>query len=211
MAPHGPGMTGATHSHDAQFPEDDWNLYSMLDPEQTTALNATRPRDCIGVFRPWARRLEGEPMLVSDSDHELMITARFTSPVHIRKLMFIGGGGLHEHHPAHVKCYVNHENLDFTSVEATRCVQEFDLPINESGTAEMIASIHPFTNVTVLTLYFTRNHGDDDRTVIQYIGLQGEHTHYRREAVNTTYEVLCTGQDIVQPEEALGGHAGHLH
>ena len=210
MPPHGPGMSNATHSHDPEFPEDDWNLYSMLDPDTTTALNATRPGDCIGVFRPFARRLEPEPVLLSDADHELIVTARFTSPVHIRKLMVIGNGapGLH---PAHVKCYVNHENLDFTSVEATQCAQEFNLPINEAGTAELFTAIHPFTNVNVLTLYFNRNHGDEDRTAISYIGLQGEHTHYRREAVNTTYEVLCNGQDIHQPEEAAGGHAGHLH
>ena len=199
------------HSHDPQFPDDDWNLYSMLDPEGTTALNATRPGDCLGVFRPFVRRLEAEPLLLSDADHELIVTARFTSPVHIRKLMVIGGGGGPEHHPAHVKCYVNHENLDFTSVEATRCAQEFDLPVNEAGAAEIFVAIHPFTNVNVLTLYFTSNHGDVDRTVLRYIGLQGEHTHYRREAVHTTYEVLCNGQDIVQPEDAVGGHAGHLH
>ena len=47
------------------------------------------------------------------------------------------------------------------------------------------------------------------------IGLQGEHTHYRREAVDTVYEVLCNGQDIVQPEDQTGSqetsHSGHLH
>lgn len=46
--------------------------------------------------------------------------------------------------------------------------------------------------------------------------MQREHTHYRREAVNTTCEVLCAGQDIVQPEESLGQsaldpHSKHLH
>lgn len=211
MAPHGPGMSNATHSHDPEFPDDDWNLYSMLDPALTTALNATRPTDAIGVFRPFARRLETNPLLVSDADEELMLVARFTSPVHIRKIMVIGGGSSAAHHPAVLKCYVNHENLDFTSIEATRCEQEFNLQVNSAGTAELIAAIHPFTNVSVLTMYFPRNHGQADNTIVGYIGLQGEHTHYRREAVHTEYEVLCSGQDIVQPEDAVGGHAGHLH
>jgi hypothetical protein len=33
MSPHGAGMIGGTHSHDPQFPDDDWNLYAMLDVE----------------------------------------------------------------------------------------------------------------------------------------------------------------------------------
>ena len=28
---HGPGMGGAGHSHDAEYPDDDWNLYQHLD------------------------------------------------------------------------------------------------------------------------------------------------------------------------------------
>ena len=43
-------------------------------------------------------------------------------------------------------------------------------------------------------------------------GLQGEHTHFRREAVDTVYEVLCNGQDIEQPEDSIGGtETAHLH
>jgi len=32
---HGPGMGGAGHSHDAEFPDDDWNLYQHLDEVRT--------------------------------------------------------------------------------------------------------------------------------------------------------------------------------
>jgi hypothetical protein len=34
--PHGPGMIGGIHSHDIQYPDDNWNLYSMLDHEATS-------------------------------------------------------------------------------------------------------------------------------------------------------------------------------
>lgn len=39
----------------------------------------------------------------------------------------------------------------------------------------------------------------------------GEHTHYRREAVDTVYELLCTGQDIVQPEDSKLSSMTHFH
>jgi hypothetical protein len=59
--------------------------------------------------------------------------------------------------------------------------------------------------------YFPSNHGGEEITTIKYIGMQGEHTHYRREAVNAVYEVLCNGQDIESHSDELGTHAHHLH
>lgn len=202
-------MSGATHSHDPEFPDDDWNLYSMLDPS-TTALNVTKPDDAIRIFKPHAHRLSEDPAIMSDADGEIIVVMRFTSPCHIRKIMVIGGGE-DDKHPALLKCYVNKENIDFSSIESFSPAQEFPLPVNTAGTVELITVVQPFTNVTSMAFYFPRNHGEVDQTVIKYIGLQGEHTHYRREAVDTVYEVLCTGQDIQQPEDALGQAHNHDH
>ena len=213
MAPHGPGFTGALHSHNPEYPDDNWNLYAMIDTSTTTALNVTRPSDAVGIFKPFVHRLTAEPEIISDADEEIIVIVRFTSPVHIRKLMIIGGGE-EEQHPSHLKCYANHENLDFTSIGSVRPSQEFNLVLNPQGTVELTTLIHPFTNVTSLTFYFPSNHGSHATTVVKYIGMQGEHTHYRREAVDTVYEALCNGQDIVQPEGVAGAESGlghHMH
>ena len=78
MAPHGPGFSGALYSHDAEYPDDDWNLYVMIDREnvvgQIDGMNA------MGVFKPFARRLEDLPIIKSDTDEEIIVTIRFTSP-----------------------------------------------------------------------------------------------------------------------------------
>lgn len=142
----------------------------------------------------------------------MIIIARFISPVHIRKLMIIGGS-TSDHHPSYLKCYVNQETFDFDSVDSVRPVQEFQLPINDTGNAELITLPHSFTNITSLTFYFNRNHGEVDVTNLQYIGMQGEHTHYRREAVHANYEVLCNGQDIPQDSgDEVSKDIGHeLH
>jgi hypothetical protein len=121
--------------------------------------------------------------------------------------MVIGGGG-EGSHPRELKCFVNNPNIDFTSVSSVRPTQEFVLPLNIEGTVELITSIHPFTTVNSITFYFSSNYGDES-TIIQYIGMQGEHTHYQRRAVDTVYEVLCNGQDIEHKDESLGEH--HLH
>lgn len=202
-------MTGATHSHDPEFPDDNWNLYSMLDPS-TTALNVTKPADAVGIFKPFAHRLNRVPELISDADAEIIIVARFTSPVHIRKIMVIGAGD-DSHHPSQLKCYVNKEGVDFTSIESLNPAQIFNLPVNSEGFVEFVTALQPFTNVTTVAFYFPANHGDEETTAIQYIGMQGEHTHYRREAVDATYEVLCNGQDIHQPEDILGAKAPSIN
>ena len=50
-----------------------------------------------------------------------------------------------------------------------------------------------FTNIDVLTFYFSENHGGD-ATIVQYIGMQGEHTHYRREAVDASMRCFATAR-----------------
>ena len=103
MPPHGSGFAGASHSHSVEFPDDTWNLYAHIDPEQTTALNVTRPSDAIGIFKPYVRRLEEEPMLVSDGDPEIIVMVAFTSPVNVRRIMVIGCGDPMLNHPRQLK------------------------------------------------------------------------------------------------------------
>lgn len=210
MPPHGPGMVGALHSHDPEFPDDDWNLYSHLDKEETTSFNSDEPSQTMNIFRPFVRKLEPEPTLSSDADEELLVSAVFSSPANIRKLMFIGGGLSSSNHPNKVKCYVNKDNLDFSSLDQFTPSQEFDLEVNELGHIEILTSVREFTGVYRLAFFFPSNHGSVDKTTLQYIGMQGEHTHYRREAVkDTVFEVLCNGQDLVEGEGI--GEMGHDH
>jgi hypothetical protein len=43
------------------------------------------------------------------------------------------------------------------------------------------------------------------------LGMQGDHTHYRREAVDAQYETIGMGTDIKQPEDSLGGAMPHTN
>lgn len=81
MSPHGAGMSGATHSHDPEYPDDNWNLYSMLDHETTIGLNVTKQEDVLRIFKSHANKLSNDINVISDADEEICIIARFTSPV----------------------------------------------------------------------------------------------------------------------------------
>jgi hypothetical protein len=159
-------------------------------------------------------KLDPNPTIFSDADEEIMVIAKFISPVHIRKLCIIGGGGdenTESSHPREVRLYVNRDGIDFTEVHETRPAQVFNLPINRDGSVELITSVTSFTGVNSLAFFFPSNHGESEVTAIQYIGMQGEHTHFRREAVNAVYEVLCTGEETVHgtTESRLGKE--HFH
>jgi hypothetical protein len=164
-------MLGATHSHNPEYPDDDWNLYTQLDPEGTTGLNCTQPLDAVGIFKPYALRFDSNPTLMSDADEEIMVVAKFVSPVHIRKLLFIGGGENTNQYPNIVKCYVNRDGIDFTGVSDLQPTQCFNLDLNEDGSQEHITAVHPFTNVTSLAFFFPSNYGDE-ATGLKYIGMQ---------------------------------------
>jgi hypothetical protein len=103
--------------------------------------------------------------------------------------MQVVGGGRPDNYPTRMRCYVNHEQVDFTNIEDLRADQEFALPPNEEGTVELITTLTRFTNVTSIAFYFPANYGDSATTVLRYIGMQGDHTHYRREAVDAVNEI----------------------
>jgi len=187
---HGGGAAGGCHSHSVEYPDDTWNLYQHV--ARAEALNAADGSDALAVFRPFVRRLETAGSLESDGDEELLVKVTFAAPVSLRRLMVIGGGDDDAHHPARVKVYVDNEALDFQSLEDARPAYESSLPVN--GTGEAYVNVHPpaaFTNISAVALFFPANHGDVDETRLQYVGMQGDHSHDKREAVNATYELLC--------------------
>jgi hypothetical protein len=217
-------MGFGAHSHDEDYPDDAWSLYQHVDFQASAALNTTLGGACAGdiasrahvaaVLRPHERRLERRPWLASDADEELLLVLKFTSPVHIRRILVIGGGGEGEEagaeelaaHPSHLRCFVNRgENFDFASLNDVEPTQEFDLAVNASCSNEFLTRISAFTNVTTLALYFPANHGDTPSTLLRYVGLQGEHTHHQRVAVHTEYETLSVG------DEGHGHSHGHSH
>lgn len=147
----------------------------------------------MSIFKPYALRLNPNPHLISDADEEIIICARFISPVSVRKIIIMGLTTDQPSHPQTCKCYPNQEGIDFSSIQSYTPAQEFNLPVNLDGSVELTTVLHAFSMINSLVFYFSSNYGSD-YTTIQYIGMQGDHTHYRREAVHATYEVLCTEQ-----------------
>lgn len=180
MPPHNPGdnpNTPANHSHGAAG--DLWNLYALLHGS-STSLNTTHVGDTVAIFKPSSQKMSAEPQLITDIGQELIIQARFSNPVNIKRICIVGGvdAANTATHPARVRCFVNSDGIDFSNAsQIMQCAQEFDLPPNATGKHEVVLRPREFAKVEMLTLYFPRNHGGGEVTTISYIGLMGDHTH----------------------------------
>merc|ERR1712228_207227 len=100
------------------------------------------------------------------------------------------------------------EALSFEGLEDAEPAQIMELAMNP--TADPIASTQcnarPFNQVSFLLLHFLENHsgGELDQTRVSYVGLQGEHTHAKRQAVDAKYELVPNADDKNEAWKQLG-------
>jgi len=197
------------HDHDHDHGEDaggeEWSLYQQVDLPRSRVLNAAHPSAALAaILRPRHARTDTSlPVVTSDADEQLLICLSFVCPVKIKSICVIGGagsGGLGN--PAHMAAFVNPpEGFDFLGAEGAKSTQDWEL-VRETvaGGVEYPTRFTRFQNVSSLALFIDRNFGADE-TIVQYVGLKGEFTRYRREAVVTTYEARPLAGDHKAPDE----------
>lgn len=193
-------------THDGSIDGDRFSLYKRVDLDRVICLNESQPNSGRHVLRPWDLRLDPSlPQLESAVDPQMLLCIPFISPVRIRSFCIIGGGD--DVNPSEVWAYVNDEVLDFDTVHRKSPTQRWQLQqFNPRGDIEHAAKYSRFQNVSKLWLYFHSNFGADV-TRVMYIGLKGQYTEYRREAVQAVYESrpLAQGRKI---EESIGPRMG---
>ncbi|GJQ14803.1 hypothetical protein GpartN1_g6594.t1 [Galdieria partita] len=188
--PHG-SCCGSSHEHSHDEPQDtlgeQWSLYRYVDFDKATCLNELENNSIRNVLRPFHLRYDTSlPVLTSAVDEQLLLWIPFTQMVKLKAFSVVGGG--EDTSPSQVKLFTNNEQLlDFSLVQGATPVQTVQLAQTTSEWIEYPTKYTKFQNVLSLIMFFPTNFGSE-RTVIQYIGLKGEVTNYRREAVQTVYE-----------------------
>lgn len=194
---HSCGHEHHDHAHEGDEGGEAWALYERINTGALICLNEVEENSLRHVLRPWHARCDMSlPTLRSDADEQLLMCIPFTSPVKIKSICVIGAGDIEN--PSHMKAFINVENLDFSSATSMRAVQAWDLvERNVEGHVEYPTKFTKFQNVSKLWLFVTSNFGAEF-THIRYIGLKGEFTKYRREAVHTVYESrpLAAAKDV---------------
>ncbi|KAL2610889.1 hypothetical protein R1flu_022581 [Riccia fluitans] len=198
-------MACATHAHDCADHDcaASWSLYKHIDSPKIWALNEAVEGSAKSVFKSWERRLEFSNTCLrsNEDDPELILFIPFTSDVKIKGISIIGGPGGTS--PRKMRAFINREDVDFSNAEELSPVQEWDLTENPNGELEYQTKFTRFQGVASLTLHFPLNFGAD-ATEIQYIGLRGEATSVKRDAVTTiVYEISPNPSDHKTPNDHM--------
>jgi len=193
------------HSCEEHSCSSDWSLYQHIDLPKVKALNESVTGSVKSVFKAWEHRLNNsEGFLESNEDDpELLVYIPFTSDVKIKSISIIGGAGGTS--PSKMRAFINRDSIDFSDAQNMQSVQEWELAENLQGVLEYQTRYSRFQSVANLTLHFPENFGGET-TQIYYIGLKGEATQLKRDAVaKIVYEVIPNPSDHKTPNDAGGG------
>eukprot|EP00250_Pteridium_aquilinum_P022703 c25583_g1_i1 orf=328-936(-) len=181
-----------THSHDCSEHEcaAAWSLYKHIDLPRVWALNEAVEGSAKNIFRSWELRLDNSNGCLesNEGDPELLLFIPFTTDVKIKSISIIGEGSGRS--PSRMRAFINREDIDFSTAAAMTPIQEWELAENLQGELEYQTRYARFQSVASLILHFPENFGGET-TAISFIGLKGEATQLKRDAVaNIVYEAL---------------------
>ncbi|CUA68505.1 PITH domain-containing protein 1 [Mus musculus] [Rhizoctonia solani] len=182
---------GHDHDHDHDEGGSPNNLYGRIDRPNVVALNAEPGSDPCAVLKPWHERLDETKWLESDSDDQLILRIPFTGSVKLRGLLLKTGPG--DQTAQKVSLFPNTDNLDFSDANESEPTQSFDV-VQSREVGQYSVKPGKFSNCESLTLFFPAAQGGDTLR-IYYIGLLGEWSEIKRDAIVTVYEAQANPAD----------------
>ena len=151
------------------------NLFKFIDQPKCRVFNAKNP----DLLEKVLGNSENSSYLQSDIDGEILVKVQFNSNVKLKSIAIKSNAKT-------LKCYINNENLTFSSCQTTATQQEWNLIDLGSVVVEYPTKIYKFSNVAHLTLLF-ENHSE--HTQIYYIGFMGDALDLKRTPVIADYEL----------------------
>jgi len=195
---HHHGGDGHAHDHSNDLtPALQNHLYEQIEWDRVTTLNeATTGSGRKVLQKTWAQRLDAEPVIESDADEQLIVHVPFAGQVRLHSIHLRTSASASA--PSSMKVYANRDDLDFNSIGDARATQTFDLS-QTSDVQDILVKRQHFNATRSLTLFFDKSFaseaGDDEETVISYIGFKGDFMKLNREAVEFLYEAAARPTD----------------
>ncbi|KAJ1661780.1 hypothetical protein GGF38_003474 [Coemansia sp. RSA 25] len=161
------------------------DLTRLVLKKQSECLNQSDDSPLENIFT------EGDSVLESDVDEQLVLHIAFNQPVKLHSIMIKAPA---DQAPKNIKLFANRMDIGFDDAEASEATQEIELTkeVYEKGGVVNLRYVR-FQNVSSLSIYVADNLGDDDVTAITQLAFIGT-------AVDT-----ANVSDIRQGEE------GHSH
>ena len=107
--------------------------------------------------------------------------------------------------PRSLKMFRNRDNMDFETASDLAPTQKLALP-RTSEVIEMPLNRAHWNGTTSITLFFEDNHsdGEEEVTIISYLGFKGEFLALNREPVSVLYEAAANPSDHVAIQGLTG-------
>lgn len=192
---HGPLEHGDhDHSHDLE-PALQSSLYKQIDFDAINTLNESTPRSGASIVqKTWTERSNDTPILESDADEQLLMHVPFVASCKLYSLIIRTSDTPNA--PKSLKLFRNRDDLDFTAAADLKPTQTLELP-RTNEVAEIPLNRAQWNMTTSIDLFFEDNHsdGDEDVTVISYLGFKGDFMAVNREPVNVLYEAAANPSD----------------
>ena len=194
-------------------------LYSSIDRDHILTLNETVPGSGAGTVKPWDRRTDPQPEVLSDADDQLIIHIPFTSSVKISTLLFRPSSTA-EYTPSSLKLYKNLPDSavnfdDIASLAPSKLTTELKSIPTVDDTSQLIGFPLPpvkWSNTDSVTIFVESSLGRH-HSGIQFIGFKGKSSGYTRQAPqNIVYESAPQLKDHTKlgPDSISSAHGfGH--
>ncbi|KAH8724876.1 PITH domain-containing protein [Phaeosphaeriaceae sp. PMI808] len=182
-------------------------LYAQIDFPKLLTLNESTPNSGRAICeKTWSQRLDPTPELKSSADEQLLILVPFTGQVRLHSILLRTSNTPSS--PRTLKLFVNEDTLDFDAASEKTATQVLEVA-QTSDVQEIPVKRAHFNTTRSLVLFFEDNWsgGEEEETVVSYLGVKGDFMRLNREAVSVLYEAAANPSDhkgIVGIGEGVG-------
>lgn len=182
-------------------------LYSQIDFDKLVTLNEGASNSGRAICqKTWAQRMDPEPELKSSADEQLLMVVPFTGQVRLHSILIRTSPAPSS--PKTLKLFLNADTMDFDTATEKEPTQT--LEISQTSEVQEIPVKRVLFNTTrSLALFFEDNwgQGEEDESIVSYLGFKGDFMKLNREAVSVMYEAAANPSDhksIVGVGEGVG-------
>lgn len=202
------------HDHDHSPPPENTNevqsLYQKIRTTAVRTLNETVAGSGARIIKSWDQRFVSDPSCRSDADEQIIMHVPFDGQVKLKSILLRCPNTVSA--IKEMQVFVNRDDLDFDTISDVKPTETFEcVPYeNASDLIEYPVKVRLYNNVKSITLFFERNwSGDEEPTVLCFLGFRGEHTEISDAPVAISYEAFANPKDHkVKGTEETAGRMG---
>lgn len=181
-----------SHHHSCNHEKHEENalwLFPYINHDGVCTFNEAKQGMGQSIIKSWDQRLDTTKILESDADDQLILYIPFTGLVKLKSLVLRCIPD--ESAPKTCQIFINHENIDFDTVESLKPIQSIELvtPSHANEIIEYPLKTQFYRSCRNITLFFQENWSNQkEPTRIYLLGFKGTWSEFYKKPIITLYE-----------------------